>query len=40
MTDAPTYHAIEWFDDVPRSIRKQAVFGLLLMTIALGGFGL
>lgn len=40
MTDAPTYHAIEWFDDVPRSIRTQAIFGILLMTFALGGFGL
>lgn len=29
----------EWFGQVPRSIRKQAIFGVTLMAVALGGFG-
>jgi HlyD family secretion protein len=29
----------EWYRDVPRSIRKQVIFGLCLMAVAFGGFG-
>lgn len=32
-------HDIEWYGDVPRSIRKHAMFGLLLVALAFGGFG-
>ena len=28
-----------WYQDVPRSIGRQAVFGLLLMLVTFGGFG-
>lgn len=31
--------ATEWYTEVPRSIRRQAVFGLVLMTVTFGGFG-
>lgn len=30
----------EWYADVPRSISRQAVFGLALMVVSFGGFGL
>ena len=30
---------IEWYADVPRSIRKQTIIGLALMFVAGGGFG-
>lgn len=29
-----------WYRDVPRSIKRQAIFGLALLAFALGGFGL
>lgn len=29
----------EWYRDVPRSIRRHALFGILLMVLAFGGFG-
>jgi HlyD family type I secretion membrane fusion protein len=29
----------EWYRDVPRSIRRQAFFGITLMIVAFGGFG-
>lgn len=29
----------EWYREVPRSIRNQAIFGLALMAITFGGFG-
>lgn len=29
----------EWHDEVPRSIRKHVIFGLLLLLCAFGGFG-
>ncbi|KQZ81979.1 secretion protein HlyD [Mesorhizobium sp. Root157] len=32
-------HDIEWYGDVPRSIRKHVIFGLLLVAVAFGGFG-
>lgn len=30
----------EWYSDVPRSIRKQTLFGFTLITLACGGFGI
>ena len=29
----------EWYRDVPRSIRRQAIFGITLLAVAFGGFG-
>ena len=29
----------EWYRDVPRSVRRQAIFGLTLMAVTFGGFG-
>ncbi|WP_136658732.1 HlyD family type I secretion periplasmic adaptor subunit [Nitratireductor sp. XY-223] len=34
-----TYH-IEWYSEVPRSISKQTVIGLIVLVAAFGGFGL
>src|SRR6056297_2109092 len=31
--------APEWFDEVPRSITRQTIWGLLIMILAIGGFG-
>ena len=40
MTNLPaTYNAEEWYAHVPRRISRIAIFGIALMTIALGGFG-
>lgn len=40
MADAPNVTAQdEWYRDVPRSVRRQAVFGLSLLAITFGGFG-
>ena len=40
MTDiVPFAPASEWHTEVPRSIRRHAFFGLLLMATAFGGFG-
>ena len=35
-------HAVdlEWYRDVPRSIRRHAIFGVSLVAVAFGGFGL
>ncbi|MYM57503.1 HlyD family type I secretion periplasmic adaptor subunit [Thalassovita mangrovi] len=30
---------LEWHHEVPRSIRKQAIFGIFLFVVAFGGFG-
>lgn len=38
-TSIANVHDIEWYGDVPRSIRKHAMFGLLLVALAFGGFG-
>jgi HlyD family secretion protein len=38
-TSVAHVHDIEWYSDVPRSIRRQALFGLLLVAVAFGGFG-
>ena len=29
----------EWYRDVPRSIRRQAIFGIALLVVTFGGFG-
>jgi HlyD family type I secretion membrane fusion protein len=39
MADAIKAQDQEWYADVPRSIRKQTITGLLLMAGAFGGFG-
>lgn len=39
MSDIAKVHDIEWYSDVPRSIRRQLVFGLLLLGLTFGGFG-
>jgi HlyD family secretion protein len=39
MTDIAKVHDIEWYAEVPRSIRKQTIFGLVLLAISFGGFG-
>ncbi|WP_372840848.1 HlyD family type I secretion periplasmic adaptor subunit [Phaeovulum sp.] len=35
----PSYHAIEWYDEVPRSVRGITIVGLLLFVFAICGFG-
>ncbi|WP_159951135.1 HlyD family type I secretion periplasmic adaptor subunit [Rhizobium sp. 18065] len=39
MVDIAKVHDIEWYSEVPRSISKQTIVGLVLMAIAFGGFG-
>ena len=39
QSDSTALVVHEWHDDVPRSITKQVVFGLLLLVVAFGGFG-
>jgi len=39
MSDIAKVHDIEWFSEVPRSIRKQTTFGLILLGVTFGGFG-
>ncbi|ULB12155.1 HlyD family type I secretion periplasmic adaptor subunit (plasmid) [Cereibacter azotoformans] len=40
MSDLPAPSSpAEWFEGVPRSIHRHAIFGLSLMALALGGFG-
>jgi HlyD family secretion protein len=38
-TDAARIHDLEWFAEVPRSIWRQTLGGLLLMGVTFGGFG-
>ncbi|WP_315925209.1 HlyD family type I secretion periplasmic adaptor subunit [Mesorhizobium sp. SP-1A] len=38
-TSIANVHDIEWYSDVPRSIRGHAVVGLVLMLVCFGGFG-
>ncbi|RWB68652.1 HlyD family type I secretion periplasmic adaptor subunit [Mesorhizobium sp.] len=38
-TDIAKVHDIEWYSEVPRSIWKQTAFGVVLITMAFGGFG-
>ncbi|TPN85526.1 HlyD family type I secretion periplasmic adaptor subunit [Mesorhizobium sp. CU2] len=37
--DIAKVHDIQWYSEVPRSIWKQTMFGLVLIAIAFGGFG-
>jgi HlyD family secretion protein len=39
MSDTAKFHDIEWYADVPRSIRKPTMFGVLLLLVTFGGFG-
>ncbi|MBU2327811.1 MAG: HlyD family type I secretion periplasmic adaptor subunit [Alphaproteobacteria bacterium] len=39
MADIAKVHDIEWYSEVPRSIRKQTIVGLVLVAVAFGGFG-
>ncbi|SHE95848.1 HlyD family secretion protein [Litoreibacter ascidiaceicola] len=40
MSNVTVYTAQpEWYDNVPRSVTKHIVFGLLLFVVAFGGFG-
>lgn len=32
-------HSLEWYSHVPRSIKRQTVLGLLLLSVSFGGFG-
>ncbi|RDC74157.1 HlyD family type I secretion periplasmic adaptor subunit [Rhodovulum sp. 12E13] len=34
-----TVDIVEWHHQVPRSIHRQAIFGIVLLVVALGGFG-
>ncbi|MDI7862710.1 HlyD family type I secretion periplasmic adaptor subunit [Rhizobiaceae bacterium n13] len=39
MSDIAKVHDIEWFSEVPRSIRKHMVIGMALLCATFGGFG-
>ena len=39
MTLVSVSKAPEWYSEVPRSIGRQTLFGLLLMGVTFGGFG-
>jgi HlyD family type I secretion membrane fusion protein len=39
MSTADIVHDIDWYSDVPRSIRPHLVLGLVLGVVCLGGFG-
>ena len=39
MSDLVKVHDIEWYSEVPRSIWKQTLIGLLLIGLFFGGFG-
>ena len=39
MSDAASAHHSEWYEEVPRSIWKQTVAGLVLLAVTFGGFG-
>ncbi|MDW4548900.1 HlyD family type I secretion periplasmic adaptor subunit [Defluviimonas sp. D31] len=36
----PNYHAEEWYSDVPRSVSRHTIIGIVLMVVAIGGFGI
>ncbi|RJT40635.1 HlyD family type I secretion periplasmic adaptor subunit [Mesorhizobium waimense] len=38
-TEIAKVHDMQWYSEVPRSIRKQTVVGILLISVAFGGFG-
>ncbi|SIN78489.1 HlyD family type I secretion periplasmic adaptor subunit [Vannielia litorea] len=39
LATAPTYVSSEWYSEVPRSVWRIGLLGILLMTFSLGGFG-
>lgn len=39
MSDIAKVHDIEWYSEVPRSIRKQLTVGMILLFVTFGGFG-
>lgn len=39
MSDIAKVHDIQWYADVPRSIRRPTMIGLLLLGVTFGGFG-
>ncbi|MET3660327.1 HlyD family type I secretion periplasmic adaptor subunit [Aquamicrobium ahrensii] len=39
-TDIAKLHDLTWYAEVPRSIRKQSIAGVLLLVVCFGGFGL
>jgi HlyD family type I secretion membrane fusion protein len=39
MASAGELQNLEWYSGVPRSIRKQTIFGFALVALAFGGFG-
>ncbi|NCU19240.1 biotin/lipoyl-binding protein, partial [Candidatus Falkowbacteria bacterium] len=38
MTLPVSYHQLEWYAEVPRSVRAHKVLGIALFVLALGGF--
>ncbi len=38
-SDVVKLQDLSWYSEVPRSIRKQTIFGLLLLVLSFGGFG-
>ncbi len=40
MADQTSMVPVQWYEDVPRSVTKHVMFALVLMSVALGGFGL
>jgi HlyD family secretion protein len=40
MSVPAPYHELNWYDGVPRSVRRHTVVGLLLLVFGFGGFGL
>ncbi len=39
MNSVTTIEHLEWYSDVPRSIRRHTIIGVILATAAFGGFG-
>lgn len=39
MSESPTPDPHQWYESVPRSITRHAIFGITLMVLAFGGFG-
>ncbi len=39
MDDIAKLSDVEWYAEVPRSIRKQTLFGMFLLLVTFGGFG-
>lgn len=39
MSQSPDPDPHQWYDSVPRSITRHAIFGIALMVLAFGGFG-